>query len=259
VTEFQDEDRMRKFVETIVTLAASAKEGHIPSSLSVLDLIYVTYRDLIGFCGANRDSAKIILSKGHASLALYAVLEEFGYINEQQLLSFGRANSILGGHPDKTKIKGVEASTGSLGHGLPIGVGMALSLRNKPTQIIVIVGDGELYEGTNWESFILIEQLSLLNIKVIIDMNQSMPNSTLAKTAKQKLESFGFEVIEINGHNHNEISEVLLKVSNRKPLAVIAHTTKGFRISQMQSDPSWHHRVPRQEELNEILREVRSS
>ena len=170
-----DNQDVLDLVSTILVAGHLSKEGHLPSCLSVIDIIYVIYRDFIKSLEKHDPKTRFILSKGHASLALYAVLAKFGYINEDELKAFGQAGSRLGGHPDMRKVPGVEASTGSLGHGLPIAVGIALAMRDDPKleHVIVIVGDGEINEGKNWESLLLMENHKLSKVKLMVDMNTS--------------------------------------------------------------------------------------
>ena len=169
---------MRTLREKVLTISTNAKEGHIPSALSVLDLMWVLYDRILKVDPKNtqwlaRD--RFVLSKGHASIGLYVVLAQKGFFPMSELENFAKFDSILGGHPDRNKIPGVEASTGSLGHGFPFGVGMALGLKMKKSasRVFVIIGDGEANEGAVWESALLASHHHLTNLCCIVDYNHS--------------------------------------------------------------------------------------
>jgi transketolase len=228
--------KMKKYV---LEAAFHGQEGHIPSAFSILDIIYVLYDEFI----TNQESNnKFVLSKGHGCLALYAALVNFNYIPESELLSFGSFSGKLGGHPDRTKVSGVEASTGSLGHGLPIAVGMAWSRKLQATngKIFVLIGDGEANEGSIWESALLASEHNLNNLVCVIDFNNSTDRAIKIDPLGSKFESFGWEVQEIDGHSQTEISAAL-KFNSKKPLCLIAKTIKGNGIPEMVDNPAWHH------------------
>ena len=160
--------KIRELKKVILKASYISKEGHIPSAFSILDILYVLYNQILNInannpIDENRD--RFILSKGHASLGLYAVLSDRGFIDSEELETFGKFSSRLGGHPDCNKIPGVEASTGSLGHGFPIAVGiaMALKIKKSSSRVFVIVGDGECNEGTIWETALLAVNHNLNN------------------------------------------------------------------------------------------------
>ncbi len=236
-----------------------SKEGHLPSSFSVLDLLYVIYRDAIAKDGEAIVKNQLILSKGHASLALYAILAKFGYIDFQELDGFGGKDSRLGGHPDRNKVPGVVASTGSLGHGLPIAIGISIAkkLDGDSGSIYVIVGDGEINEGTTWESLLLIEEHRLVNLCLIVDLNHSGDRAIKLGDIFRKFQGFDFEIIEIDGHNEKEISEAIRMENRLKPKVVIANTVKGHGLPTIENNPAWHHRVPNDSEYAELLRELK--
>jgi transketolase len=249
---------IQELVSAILVAGHLSGEGHIPSSLSIIDIVYVTYRDLIQPSKKLNQKTRFILSKGHGSLALYAVLAKYGFINQIELETFGRAGSRLGGHPDMRKVPGVEASTGSLGHGLPIAVGIALSMKDDPNleQVIVIVGDGEINEGSNWESLLLMEHHKLAKIKLVVDLNHSNDRAIDLSEIIEKFRSFNFHVLEVDGHDHEQISKALTKINSDKPTVIIANTIKGNRINEFQNNPSWHHRAPTADELKKFLGEL---
>lgn len=237
--------------------SCKAKEGHIPSALSILDILWVLYSKILNIDSKNPNASerdRFILSKGHASLGLYVILAENGFFDKNLLSDFGEYNSILGGHPDHNKVPGVEASTGSLGHGMPMAVGMALGLKikNNPARVFVLVGDGEVNEGTIWESALLASHHELNNLCCIVDFNHSTDRALKVESLSEKFKSFGWETVEIDGHNHQEIYKVL-NDKHSKPLAVIANTVKGNGVEMMENNPAWHHRSPSDEEVHEIF------
>lgn len=219
-----------------------SQEGHIPSSYSILDILYALYANHIWSPLKPGNSGDFILSKGHASLGLYAVLSKFGFFPESELKDFGKFNSLLGGHPDRNKCPGVFASTGSLGHGLPMAVGhcIANSILGKSNRTFVLVGDGELNEGTNWESLIIANQFEVSDLTIIVDFNNSTKNAVSVTNLASKLESFGFKTIEVNGHSYTELTRALDSDSKASKV-IIAHTVKGNGIKDLENNPAWHH------------------
>jgi transketolase len=231
-------------IKRIIEVAYSSKEGHIPSSLSILDLLYIIYDN-----GYHND---LILSKGHAAIGLYVIMEYFGLL-EGDLDSFCRNNSKLFGHPTH-KIKNVRASTGSLGHGLPMGLGIAMArkITNDNKKIFVVIGDGEANEGTTWECALLASHHNLNNLCCILDQNNSSDRALFLGDIKSKFESFGWYVTEIDGHNHLEIKESL-HFSQNKPHLILAKTIKGKGIKIMENNPEWHHKIPNEDEYRHLL------
>jgi transketolase len=245
----------KKIVEKILKISFEKNEGHIPSSLSILDILFVLYSKILDVNRIKKneiDRDKFILSKGHASLAIYSILDEFGLL-EENLDNFCDFNSKLGGHPSD-KINGIEISSGSLGHGLPIAVGMAIGhkIRNFTSKIYVLVGDGELNEGTNWESFLLGAQHNLDNLVCILDYNKSNDRALHLNNLEEKMNSFGWEVDVIDGHNLIEIEKSLSK-KNKKPKFILANTIKGKGCKIMENNPEWHHKFPNLEELKLLI------
>jgi transketolase len=197
----------------------------------------------------NRD--RFILSKGHGCLAQYVVLADKGFFDEKELLTFCHAGSILGGHPEYGKIPGVEASTGALGHGMPIGVGMALAakLQNRKSRVVVLVGDGESNEGSIWEAAMSAAKHKLSNFTVIVDSNKIQSYGFVSEVLDlepivEKWDSFGFAVEEVNGHNVSELKKVFsrLPFDEEKPTALICHTIKGKGFPFAENNPAWHHK-----------------
>ena len=251
---------LKKLKQIIVTASAKSGEGHIPSAFSVLDILWVLYDKVLKFNPKNPlDQSRdiFILSKGHASLGLYAVLAEKGFFPLSELENFGKFNSRLGGHPDRNKVPGVEASTGSLGHGFPISAGIALGLKikNSDNKVFVLIGDGECNEGTVWESALLASHHNLSNLRCVVDYNHSTDRALDMGDIAEKFKSFGWESCIINGHNHKEIYNALIKKSD-KPTAIIANTIKGYGVKTMENNPAWHHKSPSPEEFNILLEEL---
>jgi len=245
----------------IIKASADANEGHIPSALSILDILWVLYDRVLNIYPDypdHPDRDRFILSKGHASLGLYAVLAEKGFFDKSLMQSFGAYKSILGGHPDRNKVPGVEASTGSLGHGFPMGVGIALALRIKKSssRVFTIVGDGECNEGSVWEAILLSAHHNLNNLVCIIDYNHSTDRALTVGNLAGKFREFGWIMREIDGHDHEEIRNACHDVPLGAPLVVIANTIKGKGFGIMENSPAWHHRSPSKEELAEILRSL---
>lgn len=233
----------------IVQASWMAKEGHIASAFSVLDIIYCLYNKLSNF--------KFILSKGHASLALYVVLADKGFFAMSEMTRFCKTGSILSGHPDANKTPGILASTGSLGHGIPMAVGMAMGLKiqNSSQRVFVLIGDGESNEGTIWESCLIASTHKLDNLSIILDYNHSNDRAILLGNVEEKFRAFGMDVLTINGHDHNEIVDALQYTSS-KPVCIVANTIKGKGCAIMENNPSWHHKSPSDEEYAAIMNEL---
>jgi transketolase len=204
------------------------------------------------------DRDRFILSKGHASVALYAILADKGFISYEQLATYGHSGTMLGGHPDMYTVAGVEASTGALGHGFGFGVGMALAgnMDGKDWRVFTLLGDGECQEGSVWEAAMFAPQHNLDNLVAIIDYNKlqaldRLENIVSLEPLADKWKSFGWEVREVNGHDISALLDVFQAVpfATGKPSLVIAHTIKGKGISFMENVPIWHYRLPNADEM----------
>lgn len=244
--------------QKIIKLAADSGEGHIPSALSVLDILWVLYDRVLRFNPKNPNDPnrdRFILSKGHASLGLYAVLAEKGFFPVKDLERFGKFDSAFGGHPDRNKVPGIETSTGSLGHGLPMAVGIALGLRiqNIGSRVYALIGDGEANEGTIWESALLASHHKLSNLVCVVDYNHSTDRALGLGCMAEKFRAFGWDSTIIDGHDHQAIFGALKRSSDSKPIAVIAETIKGRGCGIMENNPEWHHKSPSMAELESIL------
>lgn len=252
---------MKKQRKEILNAAVAAKQAHLSPAFSVIEIMNILYKEVMRFDPDEPDgyeNDRFILSKGHAALALYALLADLGVITHEQLLSYCQYNSILGEHPDRNKIPSVDISTGSLGHGLPCGVGMATGFKaqNKSNRVFVIIGDGEANEGTIWESALVAERLKLDNLTCIVDNNHS---ESYSPYLTDKFRAFGWDTIEIaDGNNLDEIRKAFSKIEkDGKPLAIIANTVKGYGVSLMVKDPEgWHSRVPNTEEYAILMEEL---
>ena len=252
---------LNKMKRQILLAAHSAGEGHVPSALSILDILWVLYDRVMKFDPGQPNDLmmdKFILSKGHASLALYAVLAEKGFFPSENFEAFCKYGGRLGGHPDCNKIPGVEASTGSLGHGFPMAVGLALGskIRQIDNRIFCLIGDGESNEGTIWESALLAAHHELSNLCCIVDYNHSTDRALEVGDLAEKFTSFGWQATIIRGHDHSEIYDALSAQSKVRPTLIVAETVKGFGVKRMENEPAWHHRSPNKEELKEILEEL---
>lgn len=247
----------------IAQMAYRAKDGHIPSAYSIVDIVAVLYRyylkvDPRNPQGESRDY--FILSKGHGCLALYTVLERAGFLTRQDLDSFCSREGILGEHPDCTKVPGVEASTGSLGHGFPFAVGVALGLRIQgrlASRVYVLVGDGECHEGTVWEAANVANNMQLGNVCVIVDWNGSGAQLMPRDDVVAKWRAFGWTTSVIDGHSESELRAAFEGVAFNPvgtPTAIIARTVKGKGVSMLEGHGVWHHRIPSERELETILK-----
>lgn len=239
--------------------------GHIGSTMSLIEILRVLYDDILQYDPKNpkwehRD--RCILSKGHGCIAQYALLADKGFIDPSHLDTFCRFDSILGGHPEANKIPGIEASTGSLGHGLSVGLGIALASRMKQRQnrVFVIMGDGEINEGSVWEAAMCIGKHKLDNLIAMIDYNKIQSAGKTSdiqdlEPLADKWRSFNFAVTEINGHDVLALQNTLNNVplEKGKPTAIICHTVKGKGIHFAEHDPNWHHKAKLSQETVQAM------
>lgn len=262
------EKKSAEFRRVILSTICKGGGGHIPASLSIVEILTVLYNGILKVNPENpRDPKRdrFILSKGHACVALYAALADRGFFDKELLNNFGRKGSILGGHPDMHKVPGIEASTGALGHGFPFGVGMALAgkMDKQAYRVFVLLGDGECQEGSVWEAALFAAQQKLDNLIAIIDYNKLQAMDRLDKIVgleplAKKWQAFGWEVEETDGHDIDKLSKLFKSVPFRRarPSLVIAHTVKGRGVSFMENIPIWHFRMPNPEELKLICKEL---
>ncbi|MBI2476226.1 MAG: transketolase [Candidatus Taylorbacteria bacterium] len=255
---------LNKLKRLIVKASFHAGEGHLGSDFSILDILWVLYDKVLAINPKRPDDPRrdrFFLSKGQASLALYAVLAEKGFFSGEWLKKYCDFESRLGGHPDRNKVPGAEASTGSLGHGFPMAVGNALGLKIKhfPSRVFVLIGDGEANEGAVWESALLAAHHKLDNLSLILDYNHSTDRALRLGDLRTKFEAFGWTSVSVDGHDHKAIEKALRTKHLGKPLAVIAETIKGRGSKIMENNPAWHHKAPNREELEIILKELSPS
>jgi transketolase len=252
--------------EQTLIMCHEAKAAHVASSLSIIDLISVLYENILkltpsSFNKNNRNY--FILSKGHASAAIYSLLAIKNFFPLKLLKTFGKKDSILMSHVNH-RVPGIELSTGSLGHGLSFGSGVAMFYKKNKIKknIYVLLSDGELNEGSNWESFMFCAHHKLSNLCAIIDYNRlqslsSVKNTLGLEPLKEKFLSFGWKVIEIDGHNHDLILKSL-KAKTKKPKVIIANTIKGKGVSFMENKVKWHYSSPIKIELEKALHQIRN-
>jgi transketolase len=250
-----------------LNMVFAARLGHPGGDLSVTDILATLYFGVMKIDptaprAPGRD--RLILSKGHASGALYATLAEAGFIPVAALSTYMQPMSALNGHPNRNYVAGVEANTGPLGHGLPIAVGVAIAgqIDRADYRVFVVTGDGELQEGSNWEAAMAAGYRKLANLALIVDRNTLQQGARVAETNEieplgDKFRAFGWEVIDADGHDPSALIDALARREGRqKPLCVIAHTIKGKGVSFMEDQVGWHHGVPTRSQLDEALKEL---
>lgn len=261
------ENKAREIRRTIVEMIYKAKSGHIGGSLSSVDILVTLYYKILRIDPKRPDLPdrdRFILSKGHSVEGYYAILADLGFIDRKELETYCRFLSRLTGHPT-VKVPGVEANTGSLGHGLSIGVGMALAgkMDKKNYKVYVLMGDGELAEGSIWEAGMSASHYRLDNLIGIVDRNRLQiggPTESVMslESLSAKWQAFGWEVVKVDGHNIRELINVLenIPVVSGKPTLIIAYTIKGRGISFIENRPEWHHRIPTDEEFTKMMEEL---
>lgn len=249
----------------------NAKSGHIGGAFSIADILTVLYFNEMNIDAKIPDSPdrdRLVLSKGHASAAIYAVLAEKGYIDKEELKTFRNIDSNLQGHPDMNKVPGVDMTTGSLGQGLSVANGMALSSKidSRGYRVYCILGDGELQEGQVWEAAMTAEKYQLDNLCVIVDANElQLTDSTINvkginyNDIEQKFRAFGFQTVVIDGHNIESIIRALTiaEMTKGKPTAIICKTIKGKGVSFMENQVDWHGKAPNDEEYEMAVKELK--
>ncbi|MDB5053046.1 MAG: Transketolase domain protein [Bacilli bacterium] len=251
--------------KSILHMVHYSKSSHVGTCLSIVDILYVLYYKVMHISPTNpmmADRDKFILSKGHGGAALYATLAEKGYFPKKYLDQYYIDGGILPGHLDMEAVPGVEASAGSLGHGLSIGIGMAIAnqLDQMKGHIYVLVGDGECNEGSIWEAAMLASTLQLKNLTVIIDYNKlqsfGRTNEVInQENMSERWKCFGWDAIDVDGHDIHALEEAF-KLPSSGPRAIIAHTVKGKGVSYMEDKLEWHYKSPNDQELEMALREL---
>ncbi len=243
----------------ILDTIAGAGQGHIGGDFSVIDTLTVLFHSVLDVSPEEPtapDRDIFILSKGHAAAALYATLASAGFFPREALGTFMKPLSDLNGHPAKTKVPGVETSTGPLGHGLPVAVGAALGRRlsGSDARVVVVTGDGELQEGSNWEAMMSAAHFGLDRLVLVVDRNRLQQGARTEDTngldpLEQRIQSFGWEVRVIDGHDHAAIEAALAPSTTGSPVAIIANTVKGKGVSFIEDRAEWHHKVPSAEQV----------
>lgn len=250
----------RQIRKDILHLAKLSGHGHIPTCFSVIEMLYAIYsairHDPKNPSWENRDI--FLLSKGHASLAHYCILAEFGYFKKDALRTFGAFKSDFGCHADRFKVPGVEASTGSLGHGIGLAVGMALGIKiaKSSRRVYALIGDGEANEGSVWEAVLVAANLGLDNLTILYDNNMSHARGLQIRDPARHFQGFGCEVVEVKGHDVEALKRVILKKGN-KVWVIMAHTQKGYGCRTLvENHYEWHRKSPNDQEYAKLMEEI---
>jgi transketolase len=261
-------DKALNIRRNIVSMIYMASSGHPGGALSIVDILTVLYFLEMNVSPLNpkgEDRDRFVLSKGHASAALYATLAERGFINQEDLQSFRSLGSSLQGHPDMKKIPGIDMTTGSLGQGLSAANGMALAgkLDKKDYRVYCLVGDGELEEGQIWEAAMSSAHYQLDNLCLIVDNNNLQIDGLVSEVMDsspidRKFKEFGFEVLKVNGHNYKALMNAFeeAKRIKGKPTVIIAKTIKGKGVSYMENEVEWHGKAPSEEEYTIAMKDL---
>ena len=261
-------DKIRRHA---VEMTHRGKSSHVGSVLSIADILAVLYGQVMNIDPSRPDwpeRDRFILSKGHAGAGVYAALAETGFFSTEVLKTHYQDGSVLSGHLSHKGVPGVEFSTGSLGHGLPVACGMAYSARlaGENHRIYVLMSDGECDEGSNWEAFLFASHHKLNNLVAIIDYNKLQSIKSVADTLglepfADKLRAFGWAVQEVDGHDQAMLEEALVtaRESTHRPNVLIAHTVKGKGVSFMENEVLWHYRSPQGEEYEKAVAELEKS
>ena len=267
MTNFEDIEQLAlKIRKNAVNMTSAGGSSHIGSILSIADILAVLYGSVMNYKAdepkwQGRD--RFILSKGHAGAGVYAALAESGFMPVEKLRTHYQDGSDLSGHVSHKGIPGVEFSTGSLGHGLPVATGMALAakINRDKHNIYVLMSDGECDEGSNWEAALFAPHHKLDNLVVIIDRNKlqsihSTEDTLSLEPFADKWQAFGWNVVDVDGHDHQKLLDACGSMVTGKPLCIIANTTKGKGVSFMEDNILWHYRSPQGEEYNAAMQEL---
>jgi transketolase len=251
---------------SVVEMIGRAGLGHIGGDLSTTDILATLFFAVLRVdpaMPAAPDRDRFILSKGHCAAALYSTLALRGFLPVEALSTFMRPLSALNGHPNRRKVPGVEANTGPLGHGLPIGVGSAIAAKLARTawRTFVVLGDGELQEGSNWEAAMCAGHRRLDNLTAIVDRNRLQQGARTEETNRleplaERWRAFGWETVECDGHDHAALYDTFATPSDGRPRCVIARTIKGKGVSFIEDRVEWHHKVPSREQIELALKEL---
>jgi len=249
---------LRALRQQIIRITAESGEGHAPSALSILDIVHVLHNQVM------TGDDKFLLSKGHGCLALYVVLAQRGHIPQSLIEGFCEEDAGLLGHPERAPLLGIEATTGSLGHGIGMAVGMAYAQRlsGSDGRVFCLVGDGECEEGSVWEAAHLAARHKLSNLVLLVDANGTSPNQVDGvrhhTSLCEKFRAFGWQIARINGHDHPSIIRAVQPRAGDMPFVVVADTVKGYGVEAMEKEPQvWHHKSPDFAQLHTMLESVR--
>ena len=250
----------------IITTIQGSQLGHIGGDLSVTDILVAAYWHALHIDPTRPDAPerdRFVLSKGHCAAALYSTLASCGFFPRAELATFAKPLSPLNGHPNRVKVPGVETNTGPLGHGFPVATGCALGARliGQDYHTIVVMGDGEMQEGSNWEAAMTASHYELHNITAIVDRNRLQQGARTEDTKTleplaDKWTSFGWETRRVDGHDHLALVEAMAPSTTGKPVAIVADTIKGKGVSFMEDRVEWHHKVPSDEQVRAALEEL---
>lgn len=265
----QTNDLARQIRQHVVQMTNQGKSSHVGSCLSIADIVAVLYGYTMSTYPSNPTDPRrdrFILSKGHAGAAVYAALAECGFFDVELLASHCADGSNLSGHISHIGVPGVEVSTGSLGHGLGVAAGMAHAMRRSGSKqrVFALLSDGECDEGSVWEAALFAAHTKLENLMAIVDYNKLQSLRTTSETIElepfaDKWRSFGWNVIEVNGHDHDELKSSFQSSSVSCPTIIIAHTIKGKGVSFMENSVLWHYRSPQGDEYDRALKELAES
>jgi transketolase len=256
----------REVRQNVVRIIAAAGIGHVGGDFSVADILATLFFGVLRLDPRNPqwpERDRLVLSKGHCAASLYTVLAMRGFLPRDLLGQFAAPLSALNGHPNRRRVPGVEANTGALGHGLPFGVGCAIAARlaGADWRTFVVTGDGELQEGSNWEAAMAAGHRGLANLTVVVDRNRLQQGARTEDTSRleplaDKWRAFGWDVFEVDGHDHGVLFDTFTAPPSGKPRCVIAHTIKGKGVSFMEDRVEWHHKVPSPEQVEQALAEL---
>jgi len=264
---YETKNLAKEIRKLALQMVYNAKASHIGGALSMADILAVLYNEILNIDPSNSKNPqrdRFLLSKGHACTGLYATLALKGFFPIEDLTTYAQDGSIFLSHTNH-HIPGIEISAGSLGHALPVSCGLALSAKRKKAdwKTYCLVSDGELDEGSNWESILLAPQLKLDNLILIVDYNKIQSLGTVKEVIdlhplKEKFEAFRWETYEVNGHEYQALKDIFnnAQASNGKPKVIIAHTVKGKGISFMEDKLLWHYKSPSEAQFNEAINEL---
>lgn len=257
-------EQMRQLRKQVLEISAKGRDGNLQSVFSSMEILWTMYDRILHITPETRNDPErdiFVLSKGQATLGLLVVLSAKGFLPKLELDNFCKFDARIGMQADLTKLwdAGIEVSAGSLGHGFPVAVGLAWGRKIKGlgSRIFVLAGDGELNEGTMWEAALFAASENLQNLTLVVDDNGSINKMLDVGSWCEKFRSFGFDTVIVDGHDEDRIADALLQ-HNKRPLAVIAKTVRGYGSSTLMKDASWFHRFPDKEELKMLKKEVDS-